>query len=219
MRARILLVEDDPALRDLVARELADAGFDVHAVGRGGDALADAVERPPDLVVLDLGLPDVDGLDVAKRLHEDGVAILMLTARTQVEARVEGLYAGASDYMTKPFDVRELLARVHAHVRDRGNGGEEIVHGAIRLHVESGTVTVGEASEVLPTREADLLQLLLAHPGKVFPREELEHRLYGIESPDSNAVQVYVSRLRRTLAGLGAENAIVTLRGKGYTVP
>ena len=216
--ARILVVEDDVPLRELLVRELSERGFDVVAVGRGGDGLAEASAHPPDLVVLDLGLPDVDGLEVARRLHEDEVPVLILTARADVDARVEGLYAGASDYVTKPFEVRELVARVHAHLRDRA-GGEEVERNGIRLDTRSGSVRVGGEARVLPAREADLLRLLLAHPGKVFPREELEHRLYGMASPESNAVQVYVSRVRRTLAELGVPNAIVTLRGKGYTIP
>ncbi len=218
MQRRILIIEDDAPLRELLAYELQQRSFDVTAVGRGGDGLAAAADQPPDLVILDLGLPDIDGLDVAARLHEDDVPVLILTARSDVDARVEGLYAGASDYVTKPFELRELVARIHAKMRDRG-GSEELVRGVITLHVATGTVRVGSETRVLPTREADLLQLLLAHPGKVFAREELEHRLYGMESPDSNAVQVYVSRVRRTLAEMGAENAIVTLRGKGYTIP
>lgn len=216
-RARLLVVEDDPALAKLMASELEAAGYDVATAATGGEGLAEAALRPFDLVLLDLGLPDLDGLEVAERLRDDGVAILMVTARADVESRVAGLYAGASDYLAKPFDVRELVARVHARVREVA-GDEVLRHGPIAFTPETRTVRAHDASLVLPEREAEVLRLLLAHPGRVFSRDELEHRLYGDEPPASNTVQVYVSQLRRKLGALGAGPVVRTVRGKGYTV-
>lgn len=216
-RARILVIEDDPALAGLVAEELGAGGYDVTQAATGGDGLAEAALHPFDLVLLDLGLPDVDGLEVAERLRDDGLPILMVTARGDVESRVQGLYAGASDYLTKPFDVRELVARVHARLRET-LGGEVLRHGELEYVPDTRTVRVEQRTLVLPEREGEVLRLLLAHPGRVFSRAELEHRVYHGEPPSSNTVQVYISQLRRKLAELGLGPVVRTVRGKGYTV-
>ncbi|MDZ7801937.1 MAG: response regulator transcription factor [Trueperaceae bacterium] len=216
-RGRILFIEDDGALRDLVARELRTLGYEVIEAGTGGDGLGEAALKAFDLAVLDLNLPDMDGLEVAERLRDDEVPILMLTARTDVDSRVAGLYAGASDYVPKPFDVRELVARVHVRMRESA-GSDVLEYGSLRLQVETRTLRAGGREVVLPEREAELLRLLLAHPGKVFTRDELERRLYDGELPESNTVQVFVSQVRRKLADLGENDVIQTVRGKGYTV-
>lgn len=216
-RGRILVIEDDPALAGLVAEELRAGGYDVTHAATGGDGLAEAALQPFDLVLLDLGLPDVDGLEVAERLRDDDVPILMVTARGDVESRVQGLYAGASDYLTKPFDVRELVARVHARLRET-LGGEVLRHGELEFVPDTRTVRVAERTLILPEREGEVLRLLLAHPGRVFSRAELEHRIYQGEPPTSNTVQVYISQLRRKLAELGLGPVVRTVRGKGYTV-
>lgn len=216
-RGRILFIEDDAALRDLVARELRTLGYEVIEAGTGGDGLGEAALKAFDLAVLDLNLPDMDGLEVAERLRDDEVPILMLTARTDVDSRVAGLYAGASDYVPKPFDVRELVARVHVRMRESA-GSDVLEYGSLRLQVETRTLRAGGREVVLPEREAELLRLLLAHPGKVFTRDELERRLYDGELPESNTVQVFVSQVRKKLADLGENDVIQTVRGKGYTV-
>lgn len=216
-RGRILFIEDDAALRDLVARELRTLGYEVIEAGTGGEGLGEAALKAFDLAVLDLNLPDMDGLEVAERLRDDEVPILMLTARTDVDSRVAGLYAGASDYVPKPFDVRELVARVHVRMRESA-GSDVLEYGSLRLHVEARALRSGEREVVLPEREAELLRLLLAHPGKVFTREDLERRLYDGELPESNTVQVFVSQVRKKLADLGENDVIQTVRGKGYTV-
>lgn len=217
-RGRLLVIEDDARLRALVGDELGSAGFEVAAAATGGDGLAMAVDRPFDLVILDLNLPDVDGLEVAERLKaDDDVAILMLTARGDVDSRVDGLYAGANDYLTKPFDVRELIARVHVQLRERA-GGDDVCHGDVRLHVPSCTVTYDGRSVVLPEREGEILRLLLTHPGKVFSRDDLERRLYGADVPGSNTVEVFVYQLRQKLARIGVQELIRTIRRKGYMV-
>jgi DNA-binding response OmpR family regulator len=218
-RGLILVVEDDPRLRELVRRELTAVGYDVAEAGTGGDGLARALEGGIDLVVLDLNLPDVDGLEVAERLRSDGdgVPLLMLTARGDLKSKVEGLYAGASDYLTKPFEVQELLARVHVRLRERETP-DELRHGELVLQPSSATVRVGERVIVLPTRECEVLRLLLANRGRVFSKDDLERRLYGADGPSSNTVEVYVYQLRKRLQLLGIDDLIVTVRGKGYLV-
>ena len=216
-RGELLLIEDDANLRALLVQELTAAGYRVHAVADGTEGLEAAIDHDVDLVLLDLNLPDVDGLEVAERLRDDEVPILMLTARREVDDRVAGLYAGARDYLVKPFDVRELLARVHAQLRE-GPGAPELHHGAFRYEPDTRTVHGPDGALTLPEREGEVLHRLFAHPGRVFSVDELERRLYGPDLPESNTVQVYVSSLRRKLRGLGADDPIRTVRGKGYTV-
>jgi len=214
----VLVVEDDARLRGLVREALEATGHRVTAVGTGGDALLRALEGGIDLVLLDLNLPDVDGIEVARRLADEGVPIVMLTARGDVASRVEGLYAGAADYVTKPFELQELLARVHVRLRERGAGEGAIERAGLRLQTDVRTLWAGDAQVTLPEREAELLRLLLTHPGRVFSREDLEVRLYGDDPPDSNTVEVFVYQLRRRIRALGAADPIRTVRGKGYTV-
>lgn len=217
-RARLLVIEDDPRLQELLRQELSAAGHEVLVAGTGADGLITALDEPVDLVVLDLNLPDVDGIEVAERLRADhDVPILMLTARADVTSRVDGLYAGAADYVTKPFDLRELLARVHVRLRERQNG-DEVRHGPVTLHLPSSSVRCGERSAVLAEREFEILRLLLSHPGQLFARDDLERRLYGPDVPASNTVEVFVYQLRRKLAGLGVTDLIRTVRSKGYMV-
>jgi DNA-binding response OmpR family regulator len=216
--APVLVVEDDARLRGLVREALEATGHRVTAVGTGGDALLHALDGGIDLVLLDLNLPDVDGIEVARRLADGEVPIVMLTARGDVASRVEGLYAGAADYVTKPFELQELLARVHVRLRERGAGEAAIERAGLRLQIDVRTLWAGDAQVTLPEREAELLRLLLAHPGRVFSREDLEARLYGDDLPDSNTIEVFVYQLRRRIRALGAADPIRTVRGKGYTV-
>jgi DNA-binding response OmpR family regulator len=217
-RGRILVVEDDVALAALVTEELEVAGYEVQRATTGSEGLGEVALHPFDLVLLDLNLPDGDGLEVAERLRDDGVAVLMMTARGDVESRVAGFDAGATDYVPKPFDVRELLARVHARMRERV-GGEVLERGDVAYEVETRTVRAAGGSITLPPREAELLQLLMAHPGRVFSRADIEHRLHQGELPASNTIQVHVSQLRRRLAEIGVRTLVRTVRGRGYTVP
>jgi DNA-binding response OmpR family regulator len=219
-RAHLLVVEDDARLQGLLRDAFTAAGHRVTVVGTGGEGLAAAVDGGIDLVVLDLNLPDVDGVEVARRLRADGgVAILMLTARGDVASRVEGLYAGAADYVTKPFDVRELLARVHARLRERRTEGAALVHAGVELRPDTLSVAARGAVAILPEMEFELLRLLLAHPGRVWSRDDLERRLYGDRLPDSNTIEVFVSKLRKRLRALGVGDELIrTVRGKGYTV-
>ncbi|MDZ7706527.1 MAG: response regulator transcription factor [Trueperaceae bacterium] len=215
--ARILVVEDDARLRSLLEQELATDGHVVVAVGTAGEGLYRAEEEPYDLLVLDLSLPDGDGLEVAERLRDRrDVPILMLTARADVDSRVRGLYAGAADYMTKPFSVPELLARVHARLRERLKP-ERPRHRDLELD-PSASVARGPGGEaILPESEFALLRMLVEHPGRLFTRDEIERRLYvASERPGSNTVEVFVHHVRRKLEQLDAEPRIRTVRGKGY---
>jgi DNA-binding response OmpR family regulator len=218
-RAHLLVVEDDARLQGLLREAFEAAGHRVTVAGTGGDGLAVLFEEAVDLVVLDLNLPDMDGVEVAQRVRDEGdTPILMLTARGDVSSRVEGLYAGAADYVTKPFDVQELLARVHVRLRERRSGGDEVVHAGWRLRPATLTVEAANGAATLPELEFELLRLLLTHPGRVWSRADLEHKLYGDDLPESNTVEVFVSKLRKRLRAVGGDDPIVTIRGKGYTV-
>jgi len=216
----ILVVEDDLRLATLLRQELAQGGYRVEVVHNGTDALLKADEHPFDLVILDLNLPDIDGLEVAARLRSDSeVSILMLTARGDVGSRVEGLYAGASDYLTKPFSVQELRARVHVRLRERSRPAEVLTYGTLALEPAAGHCAVAGETLSLTSLEFRLLELFLTHKGRIFSKEDLEDRLYGAERlPGSNTVEVFVSNLRRKLAAADLQGMIQTVRGMGYVV-
>lgn len=215
--ARILVVEDDARLRALLAEELTTDGYVVVAVGTAGEGLYRAEEEAYDLLVLDLSLPDGDGLEVAERLRgRRELPILMLTARADVESRIRGLYAGAADYMTKPFSVPELLARVHVRLRER-TSPERPRHHDLVLDPDASTIRGPGGDAIVSERELALLRMLVEHPGRLFPRDEIERRLYtDSERPGSNTVEVFVHHLRRKLDRLGVKARIRTVRGKGY---
>lgn len=215
--ARILVVEDDARLRSLLEQELASDGHVVVAVGTAGEGLFRAEEETYDLLVLDLGLPDGDGLEVAQRLRDrHDLPILMLTARADVDSRVRGLYAGAADYMTKPFSVPELLARVHVRLRERRTPGR-LGHLDLELDPDASAARGPGGEMVLPEREFALLRMLVEHPGRLLTRDEIERRLYvASERPGSNTVEVFVHHVRRKLEQLDAKARIRTVRGKGY---
>jgi two-component system, OmpR family, response regulator MprA len=212
----VLVVEDDGPIRRMLERTLSAEGYDVTGVGDGGTALA-AVERSaPDLVVLDLGLPGLGGLDVCRRLRERGLAlpILVLTARDAIADRVAGLDAGADDYLVKPFAAEELLARVRALLRRGAAPGEVLAYGDLVFDVESRSATRAGVEIPLRTREADLLELLLRNPRRVITRTQALERVWGDAAAASpNVVDRYVSYLRRTL---GPPPVIVTVRGVGF---
>ncbi|HZJ08275.1 MAG TPA: response regulator transcription factor [Trueperaceae bacterium] len=213
-RERILIVEDDPQLAKVLDGELLRA-YDTVVVGTGKEALARAETEEFDLILLDLNLPDMDGLDVAAELRENPASILMLTARADVRSRVAGLYIGADDYLAKPFDMQELLARVYAQLRSRGRQDVYSV-GPVTLSLLDHTCTVDGELVILTAQEFNLLALLLANQGRVYSKNTLEDRLYRDAQPTSNAVEVLVSRLRGKLASAGAPGIVETVRGLGY---
>jgi two-component system, OmpR family, response regulator QseB len=215
---RLLLVEDDALLGDGIRAGLVQAGYAVDWVrdGRAGELAAAA--EPYALIVLDLGLPRLSGLDLLRRLRSGGnrVPVLILTARDTVADRVSGLDSGGDDYLVKPFDLAELTARIRALLR-RGAGQAESVlrHGDLVLDPAARTLMRGAERIELAPREFALLQALLLNVGRVLSREQLERGLYGWDAePDSNAVEVHIHYLRRKLGG----ELIRTLRGVGYLI-
>jgi two-component system OmpR family response regulator/two-component system response regulator QseB len=215
---RILLAEDDNLLGDGLRMGLRQAGFQVDWVRDGAAAERELRAQPYAAVVLDLGLPRMDGIDVLASVRQAGVAtpVLVLTARDAVPDRVRGLDAGADDYVLKPVDLDELAARLRALVRRaHGQANETLRHGALALDPASRSVTRDGAAVALSTREFDLLHALMLAGGRVLTREQLEQHLYAWgQEVDSNAVEVHVHHLRRKV---GAET-IQTVRGVGYAI-
>jgi DNA-binding response OmpR family regulator len=217
MPLRILVVDDEPNIVNLLRIGLKYEGFSVAVAGDGAEALRDAAQFKPHLVVLDLSLPGIDGLEVAERLQRDpDLMIIMLTARDQVPDRIAGLEAGADDYVVKPFDYDELLARIRAVIRRRIPTQREVLRaGPITLDHERRLVTVDGTPISLTRREYDLLRLFLLNPRTVLSRQLILDRVWGYDFyGDDNNVEVYVGYLRRKLGG--ARHLIETIRGIGY---
>ena len=220
----VLLVEDDPAVRGAVERALRHAGHTPGLAVDGARALEQVTALSYDAIVLDLGLPGIDGLEVCRRLRAAGnqVPVLMLTARAAVAERVEGLDAGADDYLVKPFALDELLARLRA--LERRAPSTEQARGQLRfgdlvLDRDAMTCLRGGRAIQLSRTEFQLLELLLAHQGKVQSRDVIFDKVWGYDfGPESNSLDVYVGYLRRKLEANGAARIIHTVRGVGYVV-
>ncbi len=220
---RILVVDDEPHIVELVRYNLRKEGFEVDVACDGRDALKRARANPPDLVVLDLMLPYIDGLEVCRQLRRQAaVPILMLTAKDSEHDRVLGLELGADDYVTKPFSPRELIARVRAILRraDRAGGGPKapLSLGRLWLNAAAHEVRLGDRLIELTPKEFELLHLLMSHPNQVFTRDFLLERIWGYEYVGSTrTVDMHMSRLREKLGDdPDAPTFIVTLRGVGY---
>jgi len=213
---RILLVEDEPSLRAALRRDLEGAGYVVDEADNGRDAQHLGDTEPFDAVLLDLGLPVVDGLTVLRRWREAGrtMPVLILTARDRWHEKVDGIDAGADDYLTKPFHTEELLARLRALIRRaQGLGSPLLRCGAITLDTRSQRVTLGSQPVSLTSHEYRLLAYLMHRPGQVVSRSELTEHLYAQDHDrDSNTIEVFVARLRRKLP----PECIETVRGLGY---
>lgn len=217
---RVLIVDDDRAVLDALRRVLTLAGYDTATAADGQPALDLVTQRVPDAVVLDVGLPGVDGLEVCRRLRQAGerVPILMLTARDAVGDRIEGLDAGADDYLVKPFDNGELKARIRALLRRHGTGGG-LAFEELRLDGARRAVNVGERFAELTRTEYQLLELLMLNPRHVLSHDVIYQRVWGYNfGPASNALRVYVSYLRRKVTSVGARPLIHTVRGVGYVL-
>ncbi|WP_242910866.1 response regulator transcription factor [Actinomadura terrae] len=221
---RVLVVDDDPTVAEVVARYLARDGHDVECVADGNTALRTARDRPPDLVVLDLMLPGMDGLEVCRRLREtSAVPIVMLTALGTETDRLVGLETGADDYVTKPFSPRELALRVRSVLRRArgavtatGSGGP-LRDGDLIVDVAAHEATLHGERLALTAREFDLLAFLLRHPRQAFTREELLERVWDWTFGDSSTVTVHVRRLREKIEDdPTAPQRIVTVWGVGY---
>jgi two-component system response regulator MprA len=220
---RILVVEDDRAVREAVRRALTLGGYEVQVAEDGEQAIEMVVQGVPDAVVLDVGLPGIDGLEVCRRLRLLGnrVAILILTARDVLSDRIDGLDAGADDYLVKPFDVEELKARLRALLRRTSAQSDPDSLSFAELHLDSarhGAAVDGNFVELTRT-EYQLLELLMLNPSRVLPHSLIYDRVWGYDfGPASNALRVYVGYLRRKLEATGARPLIHTVRGVGYVL-
>jgi two-component system response regulator MprA len=219
---RILVAEDDKAVRDSLVRALTFEGYEVSTAADGAEALMAVVEHEPDVVVLDVLMPHVDGLTACRRLRERGdrTPVLMLTARHEVSDRVAGLDAGADDYLVKPFALDELLARLRALLRRTSLSDDtEVLHvGDLSLDPARRQVRRGDREIELTKTEFDLLELLLLNAGIVLTREQIYERIWGFDfETSSKSLDVYISYLRRKTEEGGEPRLIHTVRGVGYT--
>jgi len=220
---RVLVVDDDPAVSGALHRALRLEGYEVSLAADGPVALEEIAVRPPDAVVLDIGLPTIDGLDVCRRLRAagDDTPVLMLTARDAISDRVEGLDAGADDYLVKPFALAELLARLRALLRRRSDddADEVLVFDDLTLDPSSRQARRGDRPFTLTRIEFDLLELLLRHPRQVLTRELILDRVWGYTfDSGTNSLAVYVGYLRRKTEESGEPRLIHTARGVGYVL-
>jgi two-component system, OmpR family, response regulator MprA len=219
--ARVLVVEDDDEIAQVLQRSLRLEGYEVRVAGDGEQALKAHADYVPDLVILDLGLPKIDGIDVARQLRgSDDVPILMLTARDALEARVEGLDSGADDYLVKPFDRQELLARLRALLRRRPpRGSASLVVADLALNPDTHEVRRGERAVELTQREFELLEYLMRNERIVVPRQRLLEEVWGYDPfATTNTIEVFVSNLRRKLESEGESRLLHTIRGAGYVL-
>ncbi len=219
---RVLVVDDDPAVCASIDRALRLESYDVETAGTGQRALEALAISAPDAVVLDLQLPDIDGLEVCRRLRAlgDDTPILMLTARDAIDDRVQGLDAGADDYLVKPFALAELLARLRALLRRRSDGdGEVLRFGDLSLDLGTREARRGDRAFTLTRIEFDLLELFLRHPRQVLTREIILERVWGYDfDSGTNSLAVYIGYLRRKTEAEGEERYIHTVRGVGYAL-
>ncbi|MET8689858.1 response regulator transcription factor [Streptomyces sp. NPDC004732] len=226
---RILIVDDEPAVREALQRSLAFEGYGTEVAVDGADALEKAAAYHPDLVVLDIQMPRMDGLTAARRLRATGstTPILMLTARDTVGDRVTGLDAGADDYLVKPFELDELFARIRALLRrssyapgaGQAEEGDTLAFADLRMDLATREVTRGPRTVELTRTEFTLLEMFLAHPRQVLTREQILKAVWGFDfEPTSNSLDVYVMYLRRKTEAGGEPRLVHTVRGVGYVL-
>jgi DNA-binding response OmpR family regulator len=222
MSDRILLVEDDPKLAEFIAAELGLEGYDVTTATNGIDGLRMARDSQPDLLILDWMLPGISGLDLCLRLRKTGieVPIIMLTAKDEIPDRVAGLNAGADDYVTKPFSIEELLARVKARLRrTHPEETKMLVFEDLTLNLLTREVYRNNQLIELTAKEFDLLELLLRHPRQVLTRDRILEQVWGYDfMGESNIIEVYVRALRVKLEASNPKRLIDTVRGVGYVL-
>ena len=218
---RVLVIEDDADIADVLRRSLRHEGYEVRTAADGVEALDTASEFVPDLVVLDLGLPRLDGVEVCRRLRAEGdVPILILTARAETPDRVEGLDSGADDYLVKPFERQEMLARIRALLRRRPpRGSASMVVADLRLNPDTREVARGEREIDLTNREFELLEYLMRNERLVVSRERLLDEVWGYDPlAPTNTIDVFISNLRRKLEAGGEGRLLHTKRGAGYVL-
>ena len=217
---RLLVIEDDTTLRQSLAAKLADGGFAVEEAGDGKEGLYFALEYPIDLAIVDLGLPEMSGLDIIRELREQGKTypILILTARDRWEDKVAGLEAGADDYVVKPFHVEEVTARVNALLRRSGGWASSVMKaGPVTLDMSRQELMVNDAGIELTSFEYKIIEYLMVRAGQVVSKTELTERLYDQDfERDSNVIEVFIGRLRKKMDPDNSIKPIETLRGRGY---
>lgn len=217
---RLLVIEDDDTLRESLAAKLTESGFAVEQAADGREGLYFAQEYPIDLAIIDLGLPEMSGLDIIREVRKDGKSfpILILTARDRWEDKVDGLDAGADDYVVKPFQFEEVIARVNALVRRSGGwAASEMVAGPVSLDLSRQEVKVNGVAVELTSFEYKIIEYLMVRAGQVISKTELTERLYDQDfERDSNVIEVFVGRLRKKLDPDNTIKPIETLRGRGY---
>ncbi len=217
---RLLVIEDDETLRESLVSRLGDEGFAVEQAADGREGLYYALEYPVDLAIVDLGLPEMSGLDIIRQAREQGKSypILILTARDRWQDKVDGLSAGADDYVVKPFHFEEVSARVNALLRRAGGWASSLLSaGPVRLDMQRQEVRVDDAPIELTSFEYKIIEYLMVRAGEVISKTELTERLYDQDfERDSNVIEVFIGRLRKKLDPDNAIKPIETLRGRGY---
>ena len=222
MNAKILIVEDEPAIREMVSMALVPDGYDILELGTGKEAVQVIMDQQPSLLLLDWMLPDMSGLDLAKRIKRDNsikeLPIIMLTARSEENDKIRGLESGADDYITKPFSTRELKARIKAVLRrSSGSEGQVLSVDGMQLNANTHRVTIfGEEINIGPT-EFKLLQFFMSHPERVYSRNQLIDQVWGGNVYiDERTVDVHIRRLRKALSEHHFDKMVQTVRGVGY---
>jgi len=217
---RLLVIEDDATLRETLCSQLADAGFGVEQAADGREGLYFALEYPIDLAIIDLGLPEISGLDVIRQLREKGKSypVLILTARDRWQDKVDGLSAGADDYVVKPFHFEEVTARVNALLRRSGGWASSVLSaGPVTLDTLRQELSVDDRSIELTSYEYKIIEHLMIRAGEVISKTELTDRLYDQDfERDSNVIEVFIGRLRKKMDPENTLKPIDTLRGRGY---
>ncbi|CAM3682980.1 response regulator transcription factor [Marinicrinis lubricantis] len=225
MKKSILVVDDDDKITSLLKRSLTFEGFSVQTASNGMEGLQSMLEREPDLLILDVMMPQLDGWEVCARLRESGseVPILMLTAKDAIEERVKGLDMGADDYLVKPFALEELLARVRALLRRKSGDSDEdarkLAYADLTMNLDSREVFRGGHSIELTAKEFELLHLFMQNPNRVLTRDTIMERIWGYDySGESNVLEVYINLLRHKTEESGGSRIIQTVRGAGYVL-
>jgi two-component system OmpR family response regulator len=222
MSPRILLVEDEEKLAKFVQLELSYEGYEVDVANDGLTGLMTARDKDPDLIILDWMMPGLSGVEVCRRLRQTGTQtpIILLTAKDEVKDRVEGLDAGADDYVVKPFSIEELLARVRAHLRrNEPQDADMLVFDNLTLNRKTRQITRGQREIELTSKEFDLLEYLMTNPKQVLTRDRILEEVWGYDfMGDSNIIEVYIRYLRLKLEAEGEKRLIQTVRGVGYVL-
>jgi two-component system, OmpR family, response regulator MprA len=223
VRSAILVIDDDEKITSMLRRGLAFEGYDVYTAQNGAEGLSMMMSADPDLIILDVMMPKVDGFEVCRRLREGGstVPVLMLTAKDEVENRVKGLDLGADDYLVKPFALEELLARVRALLRRKEAAGEagsqRLIFEDIVMDLDSREVTRAGQRLELTAKEFELLHLFLQNPKRLLTRDLIMDKIWGYDySGESNVLEVYIAMLRQKTEEHGGKRVIQTIRGAGY---